>query len=209
MSVVDLNCRMEAPGPEPDSPRSGAAKAAQFGASFRDLYQQHVSMAWRGLLRLGVPEAAVEDAVQDVFLVVYRREGDFEARSSLRTWIYGIVVRVAKDYRRADTRHRRRLSEVERLSPQAEPAASPAEHAERKEAARLVRHVLSRMPDAQREVLVLVELMGLSTSEAAEALGCSLRSSQRLLSRARASFENLLASHAAHGCEQEASGVNR
>jgi RNA polymerase sigma-70 factor, ECF subfamily len=176
----------EPPGPENRSDLGS-------GPAFRKLYDEHVSMAWRGLLRLGVPEALVEDAVQDVFLVVHRRDGDFAARSSVKTWIYGIVVRVAKDYRRSVARQRRRLSEVERLSGDVERPMSPAEHAEQVQAARLVNAVLSRLSDSQREVIVLVELMGLSTKEAAEVLGTSLRTCQRLLGQARELFDRFLA----------------
>jgi RNA polymerase sigma-70 factor (ECF subfamily) len=192
VSAVDLQRHVPSSGPDPASPAQ-RVEGVPMERSFQRLYEEHASMVWRGLLRLGVPETAVEDAVQDVFLVVHRREGDFQARSSVRTWIYGIVVRVAKDHRRAALRHRRRLSEVERLSTLPEPSTSPAEHAERQQAARIVGRVLARMPDAQREVLVLVELMDLSTAEAADALGCSLRTSQRLLGRARESFDALLA----------------
>ncbi len=60
---------------------------------------------WRNLHRLGVPSLVLDEAVQDVFLVVHRRRDEFAGRSSLRTWIFGIVLRVAKDYRRAAHRH--------------------------------------------------------------------------------------------------------
>lgn len=182
------------PSAGPGSPEVGVGeRPLDWSPSFRALYHEHFSMAWRGLLRLGVPETQVEDAVQDVFVVVHRREREFAARSSLRTWVYGIVVRVAKDYRRSAARQRRRLSEVERLSKvETERPPSPAEHAERVEAAHLVNRVLSRMNDAERETLVLVELMDLSTKEAAEALGTSLRTCQRALQRARENFDRLL-----------------
>lgn len=200
VSAVDLTpYRM----PSPDAAGPGAAKDADnprthssgvdWKPEFRALYEEHFSMAWRGLLRLGVPETSVEDAVQDVFVVVHRREGDFAARSSVKTWIYGIVVRVAKDYRRSAARQRRRLTEVERLSEvSVEIPTSPAEHAEQREAAHLVNRVLSQMNDPEREVLVLAELLDLSTKEAAEVLGASLRTTQRLLARARENFERLL-----------------
>ncbi len=42
------------------------------------------------------------DAAQDVFLVALRRLDDFEGRSSLTTWLYGICVRVAHGYRRRE-----------------------------------------------------------------------------------------------------------
>ena len=50
---------------------------------------------WRALQRHGVPERELADACQEVFLVVHRREAIFEGRSSVRSWLYGIALRVA------------------------------------------------------------------------------------------------------------------
>src|SRR5262245_65871367 len=68
--------------------------------TFREVYDEHFRFVWRSLRRLGVRESDVADAVQDVFVVVHRRLGDFEGRSKVTTWLYGICYRVAKDRRR-------------------------------------------------------------------------------------------------------------
>jgi RNA polymerase sigma-70 factor, ECF subfamily len=164
-----------------------------FGSAFQQAYNEHFALVWRGLLRLGTPRPALEDAAQDVFLVVHRRAADFAGTSAFRTWLYGIVLKVAKDYRRSDARHRRRVQRFADWA-QAESfaAPSPALEAEQREAARLVQMVLDRMNDEQREVLVLVELEQLPLREAAEALGLQLRTCQRRLSAARESFDILL-----------------
>jgi RNA polymerase sigma-70 factor (ECF subfamily) len=150
-------------------------------------------MVWRALLRLGVPEGSVEDAVQDVFLVVHRKEAAYAGRSSLRTWIYGITLKVAKAHRRTEARHRRRLlSLMRQLKAVPEPSPSPALHAEQREAARLTQQVLSEMSEDERDVLVLVELEELSIVDAAEALELHVRTCQRRLRAARSQFEVLL-----------------
>src|SRR5688572_14145784 len=56
--------------------------------SLTALYDAHVAMVWRTLKALGVPETGIDDAVQDVFLVVHRRAAAFEARSSIKTWLF-------------------------------------------------------------------------------------------------------------------------
>ncbi len=168
--------------PCPGSPALGA----QFGAIYRD----HFTLVWRGLRRLGVPDASLEDAAQDVFLVAHRRAPTFEQRSSLRTWIYGIAVRVAKDYRRAQSRHVKRVESLaEHLSSAPGPTRTPAEEVERREANRVLHAVLAAMDDESREVLVLVELEELSVREAATALGLRVRTCQRRLRAARTLFE--------------------
>ena len=67
---------------------------------FDALYEAHVDAVWRLLQRFGVPESGLEDAVQEVFIVAHRKLKEFRGDSSLKTWLGGICVRVAKDARR-------------------------------------------------------------------------------------------------------------
>jgi len=161
-------------------------------APLRAIYAQHFALVWRSLRRLGVRDSELEDAVQDVFLVVFRRRHEFERRSSVRTWLYGIALRVAKDYRRASQRHERR---VRALSVELGPgthAPSPDEAAERKEACEAFSVALSRLPDEARELIVLVELEQLSVKEAAEALDLHVRACQRRLKKSHEALEAAL-----------------
>ncbi len=166
-------------------------------ASVEELYIGYATMVWRGLRRLGVPEASIEDAVQDVFLVAHRRLKDFGGHSKVTTWLYGIVLRVAKDYRRARSRHVNRVEGfADFLSASAEPARTPAEDAERREANRTLHIILGELAETHREVFVLVELEEVSVRDAAAALDLSVRSCQRKLRAAHAAFEKKLARHA-------------
>jgi RNA polymerase sigma-70 factor (ECF subfamily) len=173
----------------------------ELAPGLRELYATHFALVWRSLRRLGVKGASLEDAVQDVFLIVHRRWPDFDAeRSAPTTWIYGITLRVAKDYRRAAARHGRRverLAAVEGSSP--EQCASPAEAIEKREANQLVHTLLGGLEDEDREVLVLVELEQLSVREAATVLGIRIRTCQRRLQRARAAFDAALTRFNAKG----------
>src|SRR5262245_51529497 len=72
---------------------------------FPEIYDAHVDALWRSARGLGIPEYAVEDVLQDVFLVVHGRLGSFEGRAQLRTWLTKILIRVVGTYRR---RHRRK-----------------------------------------------------------------------------------------------------
>jgi RNA polymerase sigma-70 factor (ECF subfamily) len=168
--------------------------ASGLQAPLREIYTEFFPLAWRSLRRLGVPELELEDAAQDVFIVVYRRWSDFERRSSLKTWIYGIVLRVAKDYRRAEERHARRirgLSEAASVQPLRDGA--PDREAERAEARRLVHAALGGLRHDHREVLVLVELEQLTVREAAAALGLHVRACQRRLRASHHALEAALA----------------
>ena len=160
--------------------------------SFRQAYADHFALVFRGLRRLGVPESAVEDAVQDVFVVVHRRWRDFEGRSELKTWVYGIAVRVAKDYRRSEARRSRRVQRYAQLSIPEPHGELPSDRAERLEAHRLLYAALAKLDDEERAVFVLVELEELSVRETATALKLQLRTCQRRLKRARESFETMV-----------------
>ena len=153
-------------------------------------FEQHFSMVWRSLRRLGVPEAALDDASQDVFLVLHRRWADFQRQSSLRTWIYGILLRVAGDYAKRARRERARWSpEIPELE---SPADSPDHLYQQRETAAVLRLALAQLEDKERQMLVLIDLEERSVVEAAEALGINLNTAYSRLRRARQSFEKAL-----------------
>jgi len=153
-------------------------------------FEQHFSMVWRSLRRLGVSESALDDAVQDVFLVLHRRWADFQHQSSLKTWIYGILLRVASDHTRRARRERARWSpEVPELESSAE---SPDHLYQQREAAVLLRLALAQLEEKERQMLVLIDLEERSVVDAAEALGVNLNTAYSRLRRARQSFEKAL-----------------
>src|SRR6185369_14121679 len=84
------------------------AAAADTGPSvpptLGDIYREHFDFVWRSLRRMGVPPTSMDDAAQDVFLVVHRKLAGFQGRSSVKTWLFGIVARVAHDHRRSEKR---------------------------------------------------------------------------------------------------------
>src|SRR3954464_2285619 len=63
------------------------------------VYEAHFRYVWRCLRSLGVRDAQLDDALQDVFLVVQRRLPSFDGGAELRTWLYAIGLRVARKYR--------------------------------------------------------------------------------------------------------------
>ena len=155
---------------------------ASLPQALAEIYQQYAALVFRNVRRAGVADAQVEDAVQDVFLVVHRRLSEFEGRSTLKTWILGITLRVAKDYRRAETRFAHRLHRLcTWLTSDATTPPSPSDVVEQKEAGQLLNQLLSSLPDDTREMLVLVELEGLSVREACDVLNIRLRTGQRRL----------------------------
>jgi RNA polymerase sigma-70 factor (ECF subfamily) len=161
-----------------------------------EIYAQHADFVFRNLRRLGVIESAIDDAVQDVFLVVHRRLGDFEARAQVTTWLFGIVLRVAQSYRRSAMRRRARLSDTPASDIEQAPvstAESPIELLERREAQTLLHRLLDELDDDKRAMLVCVELEQMTVPEAAESLGLNLNTAYGRLRAARATFNDAVA----------------
>jgi RNA polymerase sigma-70 factor (ECF subfamily) len=161
-------------------PASGAP------AEFERLYAEHFAFVWRNLRRLGVAPASLDDAAQDVFLVVHRRQAEIRA-GALRPFLFSVVRRVAADHRRSLGRHD--AAPLDEAPEPASGAPDPERGLERAEAARLVHRVLARVSDEQREVFVLAELETMAAPEIAVALGIPLNTVYSRLRAARAAFE--------------------
>src|SRR3954451_19748614 len=63
------------------------------------VYEAYFRYVWRCLRSLGVRDSQLEDALQDVFIVVQRRLPEFDGRAAVRTWLYAIALRIARKYR--------------------------------------------------------------------------------------------------------------
>ncbi len=127
--------------------------------TFEQLYDHHFAYVWRSLRRLGVPAGDAPDATQEVFLIVHRKYGDFEGRSKVTTWLFGICYRVASVRRRSA---RRRPEVPHETAHEDHPAdADPGAEAERRQERALLERLLDAMSLEQRAVFSLYELEGL------------------------------------------------
>jgi RNA polymerase sigma-70 factor (ECF subfamily) len=154
---------------------------------FEDVYQQHVAFVWRVLSGMGVPPDRIEDAAQDVFVVVHGKLASFEGRSRLTTWLYGIARNVALEYIRRLARERSRAASIE-------PApAADADDAERStqrwEARRLLLDILDRLDGDKREVFLLVEIEQVPVRDVAVMLGIKENTAWSRLRLARREFD--------------------
>jgi len=156
---------------------------------FEQIYRRHVAFVWRSLRSLGVPETALEDATHEVFVVLYRRWGDWDGRSKMTTWLYGIAKGVARNAFRTQQRAERRVRGLERDVVSDGPAWSdPSERMERERAARLLEGFLEGLVPDQRQVFELCAIEGLSVPQAAACLELNLNTAATRLRRARQRF---------------------
>ena len=155
--------------------------------SVEQLYREQHRFVWRSLRRMGVDPDALEDAVQEVFVVAARRLDEFEGRSSAKTWLFSIAMGVFRNERRATTRRRRRLAAIAWF--QAALGPSRPEAHERVE----LMDVLMSLDEEARAIVVLMELEGMSGREVADALGLSMHAVYRRHRHARESLATRLA----------------
>ncbi len=167
----------------PASSSAQASESALDREALAEAYDQHAAFVFRLLRRLGVLESAAPDALQDVFLVAWRRHADFEGRSSSRTWLCGIALRVARDYRLERDRSKREAVDVELSAP----APSPELAHEQRQALQRLDAMLTKLSEVLRECFVLVEVEQLTAPEVAELLQVPLNTVYSRVRLARAS----------------------
>jgi len=170
----------------PTTMRAAAAGAPATMHDFEEVYEQHVAFVWRVLAGLGVPPDRLEDAVQDVFVIVHAKLAGFEGRSRLTTWLYGIARNVALEAIRRTARDRQHAAALGEVAAEADPSVAADRQVE---ARRLLLDLLGRLDDDKREVFVLVELEQVPVKEVAAMLGIKENTAWSRLRLARREFD--------------------
>ena len=155
------------------------------------VYRRQFRFVWRALRGLGVPEAQLDDAVQDVFIVVFRRRHDYREDRSERSWLFRIARYVAGNVHRTRRRKGGLLPLQEELAGDAEPG--PEQRLALKEAVDVLGRFLETLDEDQREAFVCIELAGMTAPEAAEALDAKLNTIYSRVRLARGRWERFVA----------------
>src|SRR6187549_1036254 len=155
------------------------------------VYEAHFRYVWRCLRSLGIRDSQLDDALQDVFIVVQRRLPEFDGQAELRTWLYAIALRVARKYRDRARREPASLEAARERDPELPAAAdlSVGDRALESERLALAHRALSSLDDDKREVFVLARVEQMSAPEIADVLGIPLNTVYSRLRAARLAFE--------------------
>jgi RNA polymerase sigma-70 factor (ECF subfamily) len=156
--------------------------------SLEAIHERHVDFVWCSLQRLGVQKPDLEDALQEVFIVVHAKLSTFDGSSRLSTWLFGICLRVASGQRRKAYRHREHS--VTNLEETAGAVATPSAEAAllEREALQNLETVLGALDLERRAVFVMFEVEGIGCPEIATLLGLPLGTVYSRLAAARADF---------------------
>ena len=169
---------------------------------FRTVFETYAPFVWRVLKRLGVRESEIADVSQETFLVLHKRLATFEGRSSLKTFVYGVAVRVAADHRkRAWVRKERPTEEL----PEQGGSLQTGERAlSAKQSLLTLDKALGELDEHKRTVFVLYELEDLSLVEIAEITGSAISTLHARLSLARDHVRHRLAPPTRNGSSTKA-----
>ncbi len=160
-------------------------------AAYEELIARFHQPVYNLAFRLLNDSSDAADAVQEVFLKVFRNVGHFRNQSSLKTWVYRITVNEAHNQRRWFFRHRSREvglddeAENGRGRAVADSAQSPFDYAFDREKQVLIENALARINPLFREVVVLRDIEDLSYEEIADVLQISLGTVKSRILRGR------------------------
>jgi RNA polymerase sigma-70 factor (ECF subfamily) len=177
---------------------------------FSDLVDRWSHMMLRLALSRVDSRAVAEDVVQDAWLTVLKSLDRYEGRSTLRTWVLGIVVNLARSRARAE---RRAVPVPSESAPSVDPARFlPADHPRwphhwavepaawrtpedellAGETRQVILEAIDALPPAQREVIVLRDIEGMPSTDVCNVLSLTDTHQRVLLHRARSRVRNAL-----------------
>ncbi len=141
-------------------------------AAYEALVRHNADRLYAVILRFSASESDAEEATQDAFLRAWRSIGRFRGDARFFTWLYRIGVNEAKRILERRPSAANVVSIDERaVDDVVDEAAELHPRAEAAELRRVLEEAVARLPEKYRAAVVLRDIEGLSTSEAAEALG--------------------------------------
>jgi RNA polymerase sigma-70 factor (ECF subfamily) len=162
---------------------------------FDALYREHFDFVFRNLRRLGVAESAIDDGLQDVYLVALRRIGEFREGTHAKAWLFAIVLRVAGNLRRSQRRRGNREALLQLTEENVEAGTlGPFEQTAQQQARQILHAFLEQLDDNRRAAFVMSELEQMTAPEIAEALSANVNTVYSWVRAARVEFVRRLES---------------
>jgi len=154
------------------------------------IFREHGRYVYSALRGVGVHEADLEDAFQEVFVVVHRKLASYDDRGSLRAWVYGIAIRVGINARRRRAAKREVDADA---APEPVAPTTPIDQLSDQQGRRILASILDELDDDKRAVFVLYELEELTMPEVAQSLDCPVQTAYSRLRAARTAVHEAIA----------------
>ncbi len=169
-------------------------------AAYDELVRMYSSPIYHVAYRMTGDAAEASDAVQDIFLKIFRNIGGFKGEAALKTWIFKIAFsEILNRLRWWKRRHRDTTLSLDE-SPNgnvpghgvADAGPTPEEVLQAKERENAIQQALRRLSHEHRSIIVLRDIEGFSYTEIADVLGISMGTVKSRLARARADLKKSL-----------------
>lgn len=168
-----------------DEPDDGRSSLGPLHTS--TVYDAYATFVWRSLQRMGVPTSDLEDALQEVFIVVHRKLPQYDAeRAKLSTWLFGISLNVARKHRT-----RSRLTFGFDIDAQVGNNGNQETLLQSRQQAERLNTILGKMKPEHSATFVMFELEALSCQEIADLTGVPVGTVYSRLHKAREQFKEL------------------
>ena len=158
-------------------------------AAYRELVKRYAAKLSRFAERLLRDGTEAEDVVQETFLRLWQRAGDYQPKARVTTWLHRIAHNLAVDRLRARGRTLPLAEEEEMPTSARQPTLL-----DEKRRVVALEAALAALPERQATAIVLVHLHGLTGAEAAEVLGVGVEAVESLLARGRRALKSELSS---------------
>jgi RNA polymerase sigma-70 factor, ECF subfamily len=162
--------------------------AANDEAAFRCLVERHIDRAYAIALRILGSRADAEDVVQDTFLKIWTRRGEWQqGRAKFSTWLYRVVTN-----RCIDLRRRPRTEDVEAVPEPADKQPDAVSAMQRSEVLNMLEEAMNLLPEQQRIAVILSYHEDMSNAEIAEVMETTIAAVESLLKRGRQQLKKIL-----------------
>ena len=157
--------------------------------SLRDVYEVHFDYVWRAVKRLGARPADQEDLVHDVFVTFMRTIDRYDTGRPIRPWLCGIAFRLVSAQRKRAS-YQREIPVAEHVEASSNPDPSKAYESSQKK--KWINQALDQLPEDERDIIVLVDLLGHSVVEASGILSTNENTLYSRLRKARKTLMSAL-----------------
>lgn len=170
---------------------------------FATIYRDYFDFVWSSVRHLGIGPDAIDDVVQESFIVIHSKLHTLQQPESLRSWIYGVVRRTVSGHRRTrKSRDASGLHLVDSDLAYGTTPTTPLDVAEQNADLETLSSLLAEIDELKREVFILAEIEEMTVPEIAEALEIPVNTAYSRLRAARLAFEAGLARRAARPKEK-------
>ena len=174
------------PAPEPSDETLFETMRSGDEAAFVALYRRRQGAVYRYVLQMSGSATTAEEVTQEVFVLLIRRAGGFNAgRGPLLGWLLGAARHVLRKMAARNGMYVP-LEEGDEPESGAPAAGHPLEDLTRGERLEAVQQAVQSLPERYREAVVLCDLEELSYEDAARVLGCAVGTVRSRLHRGRA-----------------------